>query len=82
MNQSIHTIDLMLHLMGDVKAVSASGGLEAHQGIEVEDIAVAIVEFKIRCEGSNPSFHRLLFEQWTARIDSYMRGPRLDHDGG
>ena len=46
MNQSIHTIDLMLHLMGDVKAVSASGGLEAHQGIEVEDIAVAIVEFK------------------------------------
>ena len=29
MNQSIHTIDLMLHLMGDVKSVSASGGLEA-----------------------------------------------------
>ena len=51
MNQSIHTIDLMLHLMGDVKAVSASGGLEAHQGIEVEDIAVAIVEFKSGTRG-------------------------------
>ena len=51
MNQSIHTIDLMLHLMGDVKAVSASGGLEAHQGIEVEDIAVAIVEFKSGARG-------------------------------
>ena len=25
MNQSIHTIDLMLHLMGDVSSVSASG---------------------------------------------------------
>ena len=51
MNQSIHTIDLMLHLMGDVKAVSAPGGLEAHQGIEVEDIAVAIVEFKSGARG-------------------------------
>ncbi len=45
MNQSIHTIDLMLYLMGDVHSVCAFGGLEAHHGIEVEDIAVAIVEF-------------------------------------
>ena len=51
MNQSIHTIDLMLHLMGDVKAVSASGGLEAHEGIEVEDVAVALVEFKSGARG-------------------------------
>ena len=51
MNQSIHTVDLMLHLMGDVSAVSASGGLEAHKGIEVEDVAVAIIEFKSGARG-------------------------------
>ena len=51
MNQSIHTIDLMLHLLGDVSSVTASGGLEAHEGIEVEDIAVAIVEFKSGARG-------------------------------
>ncbi len=51
MNQSIHTIDLMLHLLGNVKSVSASGGLEAHQGIEVEDVAVATVEFKSGARG-------------------------------
>ena len=45
MNQSIHTIDLMLHLVGPVKSVYASCGLEAHEGIEVEDVAVAMVEF-------------------------------------
>lgn len=51
MNQSIHTIDLMLYLMGDVKSVSASGGLEAHHGIEVEDVAVAMVEFQSGARG-------------------------------
>ncbi len=51
MNQSIHTIDLMLYLMGDVQSVSASGGLEAHSGIEVEDVAVAIIEFKSGARG-------------------------------
>ena len=51
MNQSIHTIDLMLHLMGDVQSVSASGGLEAHESIEVEDVAVAIVEFESGARG-------------------------------
>ena len=51
MNQSIHTIDLMLHLLGDVSSVSASGGLEAHKDIEVEDVVVAIVEFKSGARG-------------------------------
>ena len=45
MNQSIHTIDLLLHLMGDVKSVCAFTGLEAHTDIEVEDVAVAILQF-------------------------------------
>ncbi|NQZ59207.1 MAG: Gfo/Idh/MocA family oxidoreductase [Lentisphaeraceae bacterium] len=45
MNQSIHTIDLLVHLMGDVKKVCAFAGLEAHKDIEVEDVCVAILEF-------------------------------------
>jgi UDP-N-acetyl-2-amino-2-deoxyglucuronate dehydrogenase len=51
MNQSIHTIDLLLHLMGPVKAVCAFAGLEAHKDIEVEDVAVAIVEFENGARG-------------------------------
>ena len=46
MNQSIHTIDLLLHVMGDVKSVRAETRLVAHSGIEVEDTAIAMVEFK------------------------------------
>ena len=46
MNQGIHTIDLLLHLMGDVKSVRAETKLVAHAGIEVEDTAVAMLEFK------------------------------------
>ena len=46
MNQSIHTIDLLLHVMGDVKSVRAETRLVAHEGIEVEDTAVAMLEFE------------------------------------
>jgi predicted dehydrogenase len=46
MNQSIHTIDLLLYLNGDVEEVSAMAGTLSHTGIEVEDNAVAIVKFK------------------------------------
>lgn len=45
MNQSIHTIDLMLHLAGDATRVCGSTGLVAHEGIEAEDVGVAIIEF-------------------------------------
>lgn len=46
MNQSIHTVDLLLHVMGDVKAVWAQTRLVAHSGIDVEDTAVAMLEFE------------------------------------
>ena len=46
MNQGIHTIDLLLHLMGDVVRVQADAGLLAHSGIEVEDTAAAILRFE------------------------------------
>jgi predicted dehydrogenase len=51
MNQGIHTVDLLLHLMGPVKRVSASVGLIAHERIEVEDSAVAILDFAKGAKG-------------------------------
>ena len=46
MNQSIHTVDLLLHVLGDVESVRAETKLIAHEGIEVEDTAVAMLRFK------------------------------------
>ena len=46
MNQSIHTIDLLYYLAGDVKSVCAYADRIDHKRIEVEDIAVAILRFK------------------------------------
>ena len=45
MNQSIHTIDLMLYLLGEVARVSATSATLTHENIEVEDTVVAILEF-------------------------------------
>ncbi len=46
MNQAIHSVDLLLWLMGDVRSVAAMTSLRAHERIEVEDTAVAILEFE------------------------------------
>ena len=43
MNQAIHVIDLMVFLLGRPTEVFAYTGLLAHQRIEVEDTAVAVV---------------------------------------
>lgn len=51
MNQSIHTIDLLIHFMGMPKRLSASIGMLTHQDIEVEDTAVAILEFENGAKG-------------------------------
>lgn len=45
-NQSIHTIDLLYWLLGEVNSISALKGTFTHPGIEAEDNAVAILEFK------------------------------------
>lgn len=52
MNQSIHTIDLLLYLVGNVKRLSASMALLTHKNIEVEDTAVAILEFENGARGT------------------------------
>jgi len=46
MNQSIHAIDLILWLAGDVAEVSAHCGTALHPTLEVEDNAVAWLRFK------------------------------------
>lgn len=45
-NQAIHTIDALIHLAGPVRSVRANAARLAHTGIEVEDFAMALVEFE------------------------------------
>ena len=45
MNQAIHNVDLLYHMMGPVVEVSAFTALLAHERIEVEDTAVATLRF-------------------------------------
>ena len=45
MNQSIHAIDLLQWFMGPVTQVTAYTGTLAHENIEVEDTAVAVLQF-------------------------------------
>jgi UDP-N-acetyl-2-amino-2-deoxyglucuronate dehydrogenase len=45
MNQSIHAIDLLQWMMGPVRSVQAVKATLAHQKIEVEDTAAAVLEF-------------------------------------
>jgi predicted dehydrogenase len=45
MNQSIHNVDLLSWLMGDVAEVTAYTARRCHERIEVEDTAVAILRF-------------------------------------
>ena len=46
MNQAIHNVDLLQWLMGPVASVQAMTATLAHERIEVEDTAVAIVKFR------------------------------------
>jgi UDP-N-acetyl-2-amino-2-deoxyglucuronate dehydrogenase len=46
MNQAIHNVDLLSWLMGDVVSITALTATLAHERIEVEDTAVAVLRFK------------------------------------
>jgi predicted dehydrogenase len=46
MNQSIHAIDLLLWVMGDVEQIQAITATLGHERIEVEDTAAAVLKFK------------------------------------
>jgi len=45
-NQSIHTIDLLQWLLGDMESISAFTTNSSHDNIEAEDNAVAVMQFK------------------------------------
>lgn len=45
MNQAIHSVDLLLWLMGPVTQISAMTATMTHERIEVEDVAVATLKF-------------------------------------
>ncbi len=51
MNQGIHTVDVLLHLAGPVSRVTASTTNVLHHHIEVEDTAVALLEFASGARG-------------------------------
>ncbi len=46
MNQAIHSVDLLLWMMGDAAQVCGFTATLAHERIEVEDTAVAAIRFK------------------------------------
>jgi len=46
MNQAIHSVDLLLWLMGPVAEVTAHTATLAHERIDVEDVAVATLRFE------------------------------------
>ncbi len=46
MNQAIHSVDLLLWLMGPVAEISAMTATLTHQRIEVEDVAIANLKFR------------------------------------
>jgi UDP-N-acetyl-2-amino-2-deoxyglucuronate dehydrogenase len=46
MNQAIHNVDLLLAMMGPAAEVAAFAACRAHERIEVEDTAVAVVRFR------------------------------------
>lgn len=51
MNQSIHTIDQLIYFLGMPHRLTASVGTLTHQNIEVEDTAMALMEFENGAKG-------------------------------
>ena len=64
MNQGVHTVDVLLHLAGDVSTVSAFYTVgAAHERIEVEDVCAASLRFQSGAIGT--------FTATTAAYDGY-----------
>lgn len=73
MNQGVHTVDLLLWLMGDVERVQARTATAFHK-IEVEDTAVAVLEFASGAVG--------VLEATTAAFPGYPRRVELSGSEG
>jgi UDP-N-acetyl-2-amino-2-deoxyglucuronate dehydrogenase len=73
MNQGIHTLDLLIWLLGPVRRVVGQTATLRH-AIEVEDTALAVIEFE--------SGARATFEATTAAYPGYRRRVELTTDEG
>ena len=73
MNQGVHTVDLLLWLMGPVRRVSAKVATRLH-AIEVEDTAVAVLEFANGALGT--------IEATTAAYPGYARRVEVTGSNG
>ncbi|MCE5269388.1 MAG: Gfo/Idh/MocA family oxidoreductase [Planctomycetaceae bacterium] len=74
MNQAIHSVDLLLWLMGPAVEVCAMTGLLAHRRIAVEDVAVATVGFANGAIG--------VIEASTAVYPGYLKRIEIHGDEG
>lgn len=74
MNQAIHSVDLLVWLMGPVAEVSARTALLAHERIEVEDVAMALLRFGSGALG--------VIEATTAAYPGYLKRIELHGDQG
>ena len=74
MNQAIHSVDLLAWLMGPVVEIQAATALLAHERIEVEDVALAILRFKNGALG--------VLEATTAAYPGYLKRIELHGNRG
>jgi UDP-N-acetyl-2-amino-2-deoxyglucuronate dehydrogenase len=72
-NQAIHTIDLLLYVVGPIARVDARAGTKLHK-IEVEDTVVATLEFENGALG--------VFEASTAVFPGYARRVEITGSSG
>ena len=74
MNQAIHSVDLLLWLMGPIASLSARTATLAHERIEVEDVATASLQFANGALG--------VIEATTAAYPGYLKRIELHGSGG
>jgi len=74
MNQAIHSVDLLYWLMGPVAEIRARFAMLAHTGIEVEDVAMATLQFENGALG--------LIEATTAAYPGYLKRIELHGSHG
>ncbi len=68
LNQAIHSVDLLLWLIGPIAQVAASTATLAHQRIEVEDCAAATLQFASGALGSIEAT-TAAYPGWLKRIE-------------
>ena len=74
MNQAIHSVDLLTWLMGPVVQIRAQTATRAHRRIDVEDTAVATLQFKSGALG--------VIEATTAAWPGYLKRIEIHGSGG